>query len=88
MKILSAEATGLELDGKNIVVAIDIVVPDQEINIIRAQEYARLIASAPMMLDALERADELIDLLIIDNTDTYVEERAAIRAAIRAAKGE
>ena len=40
------------------------------------------------MLTALEMADELIDQLIIDNTDNYVEERAKIRAAIKAAKGE
>ena len=40
------------------------------------------------MLEALERADELIDQLIIDNTDNYAEERVKIRAAIAAAKGE
>ena len=49
---------------------------------------ARLIAAAPLMLEALEMADELIDQLIIDNTDNYAEERAKIRAAIAAAKGE
>ena len=40
------------------------------------------------MLEALEMADELIDQLIIDNTDNYAEERAKIRVAIAAAKGE
>lgn len=40
------------------------------------------------MLEALEMADELIDQLIIDNTDNYAEERAKIRTAIAAAKGE
>ena len=49
---------------------------------------ARLIAAAPQMLEALEMADELIDQLVIDNTDGYAEERAHIRAAIAAAKGE
>ena len=49
---------------------------------------ASLIAAAPQVLEALELADELIDQLIIDNTDNYAEERAKIRAAIAAAKGE
>jgi hypothetical protein len=49
---------------------------------------ARLIAAAPEMLEALEMADELIDQLVIDNTDNYAEERAKIRAAIATAKGE
>jgi hypothetical protein len=49
---------------------------------------ANLIAAAPLMLEALEMADELIDQLIIDNTDNHAEERAKIRAAIKAAKGE
>ena len=49
---------------------------------------AHLIAAAPRMLEALELADELIDQLIIDNTDNYAEERAKIRATIAAAKGE
>ena len=53
-----------------------------------AEANARLIAAAPQVLEALELADELIDQLIIDNTDNYVEERAKIRAAIAAAKGE
>lgn len=53
-----------------------------------ARANSVLIAAAPAMLEALEKADELIDLLIIDNTDSYVEERAQIRAAIKAAKGE
>lgn len=48
----------------------------------------RLRQAAPQMLEALELADELIDQLIIDNTDNYAEERAKIRAAIAAAKGE
>lgn len=51
-------------------------------------DNARLMAAAPQMLAALEMADELIDQLIIDNTDNYAEERAKIRAAIAAAKGE
>ena len=54
----------------------------------QSETNARLIAAAPQMLEVLEMADELIDQLIIDNTDNYVEERAKIRAAIKAAKGE
>jgi hypothetical protein len=54
----------------------------------RRDANARLIAAAPEMLEALEMADELIDQLVIDNTDNYAEERAKIRAAIATAKGE
>ena len=53
----------------------------------RKMNNASLIAAAPQVLEALELADELIDQLIIDNTDNYAEERVKIRAAIAAAKG-
>lgn len=45
-----------------------------------------LFLAAPEMFDALRLADEVIDSLIIDNTDFYVEERAKIRAALEAAE--
>ena len=55
---------------------------------VEIEANAHLMAAAPQILEALEMADELIDQLIIDNTDNYAEERAKIRAAIVAAKGE
>ena len=72
------------------------VVGYMERNSERAQANARLIAAAPMLLAALERAECVIEVLksyLPDDVSAVVavwaaEVRIQTRAAIRAAKGE
>ena len=64
------------------------VVGYMERNSERAQANARLIAAAPMLLEALERLTRLYDKSLMTPVNEFAPAWAATRAAIRAAKGE